>query len=1029
MKKFKWTKLLALCLAVVLIATAAADTFVYDQNGDDKINVWDLQMAVNEGVGATDQAALLDKILGGGDELHKNENNQWEIWSSVGLYNMAKHAQAGDTFVLMQDIDMNGAPWTPIENFNGTFKGSENYSVSNMKITKSVNGNQGFFASIAEGGTVYRLNLKDVNLIADSNASYIGLLAGSCAGTVDACTTVGYVTDSRTSLSQNVYVGGLVGKLDDTGEILTDVENMLYESPTESIPNVSSQLATNFAALSSDTYCRTVAIVGDKGNGSVDNMARLQNLIGVPDPNAIAWVKNGDVTEYPLNEEEMLDLINEDGNSVVTLQSDLYVDYSLDVKYSSTWDLNGHTIEGNPTVGYGLNILAAGTENQLTTVMNGTIDTYSICVRAVGGGVAVKDAKLYSNVSACVGIYDPTTAGSVENLIQDSELYCANWGVLSFNEKNTDFSAVTVTFQRSKLVSYKSGGTALFVMQGGCTTGTVSLGYDVDLYTYSSAISEVVGVDGETPVVMASESVDIKGKTYTGMNYWTTDEAVISNEVIAEVTNGDQTIQVGSTRALADSVASDGNTKIKLLMDITNSAAMNLPYSCEVDLNGYSITNSVGNSIRFLAKGSEKSVAKVTNGTINHVDVGVCVDDGSVDISGVTFNGLAGCDASVAFYSTSSAYRSGNKIDSCYFYNPDNACVTFAKASSNFKNTGVTITNSTLISSNSYVFDKGSSTTSGVVTLGDNVKMYGKNAYLAPADYRYAGKLAGLTKNATVTANGTELTLNCWDTAKQTKTTNVLLIGNSLSMTIPTQLYNVANHEGVELFVGDLYHAGCRGYQHWEWYNNKSKEYDFRIHNDMGAWIHGDIKTSNEAMEYMNWQHISYQEYITLAYTGGTLEEALNLQESYVNNMFDMLKTNHPDAQLYFYQHWGFQVNHSQVPDIATQEKHAQLVIDFSEHVSQENGVTLIPVGEAWELARDNPDIGDTLCKADNLHASEESGGLYLNGCVFFEVMFQNSCIGNTWRSSNGPSDAIHLALQQHAHDAVAAFYGEDYAK
>ena len=1019
-----WIQVTAMFLVLLMAITGYTAYLNFDLNGNGMTDIADLQQ-----VGDMDKEAALVEALGGGDELHKNAEGKWEIWSSLGLYNMANHAQSGDTFVLMQDIDMDGASWTPIENFRGHFIGNENYTISNVKITSSIGGNMGFFGSVAEGATVYRLNLKDVNLIADDKTTNIGILAGSCAGTVDACTTVGFVSDSRTALNQDIFIGGLVGNLSDSGVILTDVENMLYASPTDDIPNISSQLATNLAPLSSDQYARTVAIVGKRNNGSVDNMALLQDMSdSMADPNAIAWVKNGDVTTYPHTQEELLGMIRADGNSIVTLQCNLYVDYSLEVPYTSTWDLNGFTIDGNPTVGYGLNIAATGYENPITTVKNGTINTFSLCVRAQKGGVVVKNMKLHSKGSACVGIYDSSADYNDTNAIVDSELYSAKWGVFSYNNTNTDFSNVSIEIARSKLVSYKSGGSYLFVKQTSSTSGTVVLGYDVELYTYSSELIGAVGIDGVIPAEMPAADVNVNGQTYKAMNYWTTSEELASTEPMAVVTNGDTIIEVTGVKALTNAVVATGNTKVKLLRDITISTPLSMPYSCELDLNGYSITSIVGDTVCFLAKGSENKVAKVTNGTINHVSYGVRVDDGSVNISDVTINGQPGCDASVAFCSTSSAYRSGNKIENCEFYNPAAACVTFPTENGRFQNTGVTIENSTLIASNSYVFDKGTSAYSGVITLGDKVVLYGNETYIAPADYRYAGKLAGLTEKATVNVGDTELTLNCWDTEKQTQTVNVLLVGNSLSMTIPKELYNIAKNDGIELFVGDLYHAGCRGWEHWEWYNNWSKEYQFRVHNDMGAWIHGDIKTSNEAIDYLQWQHVSYQEYITKTYAA-TKEDALANHELYVDNMIGMLKTECPDAKHYYYQHWSFQIGHSTIPNVATQEAQANILKEVSEYLSEKNNVILIPCGQAWELARDHEKIGDTLCKADKLHASPESGGLYLNGCVFYETMFQKSCIGDTWRVSGGPSEEIHQIMQQIAHQTVATVHGENYAK
>jgi len=54
---------------------------------------------------------------------------------------------------------------------------------------------------------------------------------------------------------------------------------------------------------------------------------------------------------------------------------------------------------------------------------------------------------------------------------------------------------------------------------------------------------------------------------------------------------------------------------------------------------------------------------------------------------------------------------------------------------------------------------------------------------------------------------------------------------------------------------------------------------------------------------------------------------------------------------------------------------------------------------------------------------------------VFFEVIFQKSCIGNTFRPEAGGelehklTDEKIVQLQAIAHQAVSAVYGEDFAK
>ena len=119
-----------LLATTVLVGVVLAAGMIYDLSGDGVTDVWDLQLATNQALSNAEKGAALQEALQGGDELHKNEQGQWEIYSSLGLYNMAQNARRDDTFLLMQNIDMAGLPWTPIQNFNGTFLAGD-FTVSN----------------------------------------------------------------------------------------------------------------------------------------------------------------------------------------------------------------------------------------------------------------------------------------------------------------------------------------------------------------------------------------------------------------------------------------------------------------------------------------------------------------------------------------------------------------------------------------------------------------------------------------------------------------------------------------------------------------------------------------------------------------------------------------------------------------------------------------------------------------------------------------------------------------------------------
>ena len=137
-------------------------------------------------------------------------NGNYTVTSAEGLKNIAELVNGGKTDInitLDKNIDLTGKEWTPIgtesQSYTGTFDGG-NHTITGLTINQSATSNVGLFASIAEGGTVKNLTLKDVNITADSNA---GAIAGENRGTIENCSVSGSVTSS----SNNSYVGGITG--------------------------------------------------------------------------------------------------------------------------------------------------------------------------------------------------------------------------------------------------------------------------------------------------------------------------------------------------------------------------------------------------------------------------------------------------------------------------------------------------------------------------------------------------------------------------------------------------------------------------------------------------------------------------------------------------------------------------------------------------------------------------------------------------------------------------------------------------
>ncbi len=1030
MRKNVWTSLLALLLVLTMLFGATATAASYDINGDDQVNVWDLMLADDE-----DKAAALVAILGGKDELHKNDDGHWEIWTELGLRNMAYRAQSGDTFELMQDIDLDGDWWEPIEDFNGHLIGNKK-TISNMRITTDHDGDMGFFASIAKGGTVEYLNLKDMNVIASKNATAIGLMAGSCAGVIDGCTTIGFVTDERTTLPETVLVGGMAGKMISGGNIFSNDTNKLPEEGAEqAINTISAKIGTRFLAESG----HTVGIVG-AGESAVDADVLLQDLTGTMlDPNAIAQVTTGELNVFPHTVEDLIAAIDATGNSVVTLQEDISYTQAIKLQYTCTIDCNGYTIATPADKNNGIQIDGVGSENDIFTLKNGTLTHYEIgvCVRA--GAVVLSNMTIVSEGGGPVGLY-VTKDYSAINKIENCTLVSKNWQVIAYNT-DIDLSANGITIENSDLIAAKPSGGLMFGSKSD-QPGTVTIGSNVNLYTYKDALTTEVPLSGIDPEKLdGTASVTVLGQTYDGLNRWTTDESVITQEVMAEVTNGTETVEVTNATALANAINPDGSTKIKFVRDVVRSSQIKIPYSCHIDLNGFSITATAGSALQIAGVGTDNTVTTVENGTLNHTLFGICVDTGSLNLKDVNINGSGKCDASVAYYDPSGAYKEGNVIEGCVIYNPNAECIKFNTANVDFNETGIDISNTTLIAAKDYAFGVATTKMSGIVTLGEGVEIYCPKVQVGEGSlYRFLGLVAYRTEASSVTVNDVTVTgVNHWSTDNQKDIIDILLIGNSFSTTIPEELYNIATNAGYEVNVANIYYAGCVASEHWDWLNNDVANYQYRHQSQMGGYIRrGDMSTSKYALEDVEWDMIVYQDYFTTSYTSGsstTVGNADTLEMLYANhqepayNMMEYLKMNYPNAKHYYYQHWSWQLGHGAARTTEAQEAMWDRINTASTKFAADNDFILIPCGAAFELARDDERIGETLWDTDKRHDGAAGGGQYLNGCVFFETMFQKSCIGDTWRASNGPSEEIHQILQQHAHDTVAAIHGADYVK
>ncbi|MBE6713301.1 MAG: DUF4886 domain-containing protein [Ruminococcaceae bacterium] len=288
------------------------------------------------------------------------------------------------------------------------------------------------------------------------------------------------------------------------------------------------------------------------------------------------------------------------------------------------------------------------------------------------------------------------------------------------------------------------------------------------------------------------------------------------------------------------------------------------------------------------------------------------------------------------------------------------------------------------------------------------------------------------TETATQTTEKKEPEIIQKSDPKADDTVNVLMIGNSGCYYYVEELYGIAKAAGIKMKVCNLYYSGCPLEKHWTWWKLNEKKYQY-FETDENGRIGYSNYSLNMALQSENWDMISLQEAFS-PNKAKDRELCFSNCEPYMKDLTAYLREQFPQSKLFWHQTWSYEVGYNRdngvIDSPEAQEAHHQTVRDVSLHLCKTYDLQRIPVGDAWQIARRDPVIGDRLCHkkgavGDFLHDGDTGGGQYLNGCVWFEVLTGQSCIGNTWRPDYVLSEEMIAALQQDAHRAVEEMRSE----
>jgi hypothetical protein len=282
-------------------------------------------------------------------------------------------------------------------------------------------------------------------------------------------------------------------------------------------------------------------------------------------------------------------------------------------------------------------------------------------------------------------------------------------------------------------------------------------------------------------------------------------------------------------------------------------------------------------------------------------------------------------------------------------------------------------------------------------------------------------------------------------TPSKTKTVRLLTVGNSFSQNATRYLGDLVKAKGHTLIHRPLAVGGASLEVHWE----KAQRHEKDPRDPRG--LYGK-KSLREELLSGAWDYVTIQQASIKSHDVATYRP-------FARQLHDYIKRSTPKAEILVHQTWAYRVDDprfakpSKTPgEPSTQKEMYEGLTGASRAIAGELGARVIPVGDAMYLADTNakwgyrPDQEFDLKNAQppslpdqthSLHtgwrwAAAKGGkksltmdghhasvaGQYLAACVFYEVLFAESVVGNSF-VPQGLDREYARFLQETAHQAV----------
>lgn len=278
--------------------------------------------------------------------------------------------------------------------------------------------------------------------------------------------------------------------------------------------------------------------------------------------------------------------------------------------------------------------------------------------------------------------------------------------------------------------------------------------------------------------------------------------------------------------------------------------------------------------------------------------------------------------------------------------------------------------------------------------------------------------------------------------AGEARTVKLLTIGNSFSANATHYLGDLAKAGGHTLIHQPLVIGGASFQVHAE----KAQKHEADPKDKAGLYTSG--RGLKENLELQKWDYVTIQQASIKSHDFATYQP-------YAGWLRDYITKHAPQARLLVHETWEYRKDDprfSKPDDLKSQEEMYTGLRAAYDKIAAKFGARIIPTGDAFHLADTDPKWayqtdttfnpkaakqpelpnqthslhvgwhwkkqknGKTTLVMDGHHAS--MAGEYLGACVWYEVLFGESAVGNTFMPKGmDPTDARYL--QETAHRAV----------